>query len=471
MTRRKTAFQVTSTTGCSCVLLSGNIKSDSGKPLLVKTINSWAGIRLCKGADSDVIDSVIEKKYLLASWRKINVLIIDEVSMMSCKVFTVIESIARLARGSSRPFGGIQVVFVGDFLQLPPIADPSDAASGMFAFQAPRWLDVVSRTNHIELTTIFRQNDNVFREILNEIRMDNLSEKNKTILEGRVGVRYSAEEHNGIMPIRIMSTRMEVRRENSIQYNLVTGKEFVFESAYSTTRKTYTENDAVFTFEDAKKCAYICAANSHSQSQMEMEIANLKNSVPVEETIELKKGVPVMILVNLDIEHSISNGTLGVVAEISSNNVVTVLFKNGITRQILPYVWQNAQYPCICVSQLPLTLAYASSIHKQQGATIEMARINLGKSIFEDSQIYVALSRVTSLEGLYLDAFDATKIKINQLVKEFYLQFPTIDASWQEQEQEQELELAQEQDQERARVLPRTELESTENIIVLSERK
>jgi ATP-dependent exoDNAse (exonuclease V) alpha subunit len=164
----------------------------------------------------------------------------------------------------------------------------------------------------------------------------------------------------------------------------------------------------------------------------------LEKSVSVEETIELKKGVPVMILVNLDIEHSISNGTPGVVAEISSINVVTVLFKNGITRQILPYVWQNAQYPCICVSQLPLTLVYASSIHKKQGATIEMARMNLGKIIFEDSQIYVGLSRVTSLEGLYLDAFDATKIKINRLVKEFYLQFPSLDVSWQEHEQAQQ---------------------------------
>jgi PIF1-like helicase len=166
----------------SCVLLSSNIKNESGKPQSVKTINSWAGIRLCQGPDIAIIDRVIGKKYLLASWRKIDVLIIDEVSMMSCKVFTIIETIARLVRNSSQPFGGIQLVLMGDFLQLPPIADLLDIATGMFAFQAPRWLDVVPWANHIELKTIFRQTDDVFREILNEIGMDKLSEKNKIIL-------------------------------------------------------------------------------------------------------------------------------------------------------------------------------------------------------------------------------------------------------------------------------------------------
>jgi ATP-dependent DNA helicase PIF1 len=93
---------------------------------------------------------------------------------------------------------------------------------------------------------------------------------------------------------------------------------------------------------------------------------------------------------------------------------------------IMPYIWQSPEYPCITISQLPLTLSYASSIHKQQGTTIDIARMSLGYNIFEDSQIYVALSRITSLDGLYLDSFHAQKITVNKKAKEFYEKFTIV---------------------------------------------
>lgn len=423
MTKNKMKFQVTSTTGCSCVLLSNNIKIEEGKQLSVKTINSWSGIKLCNGPDDIIIEKVLGNYFAKKSWKQINILIIDEVSMMSCKIFTILENIARLARNNNRPFGGMQVILLGDFLQLPPIADSADIESGMFAFESTKWRQVIPLQNHIELKTIFRQTDNVFREILNEIRIGHLSPKNNDILQNRVGIVYNPEEHNGIIPIRIMSTRAEVNRENIQEYNKIKGKEHIFQSKNAMDRKTYADNEKPFSLIDIEICAKL------TQQQKEMELNRLKSLIPINETIELKIGVPVMILVNLDIENSISNGSLGMVVDIVSN-IPIIQFKNGKKRAIGPHVWQNPDAPCITITQLPLVLAYASTIHKQQGASIDFARMNLGKSIFEVSQIYVALSRVTSLQGLFLDAFDPSKIKVNTVVTNFYKQFPNIQGKY-----------------------------------------
>ena len=133
----KRKFQVTSTTGCSSVLLSNNIQID-GKNLPVKTINAFSGIRLCKGINSVIVDNVVKNKFLTKAWRQIRVLIIDEVSMMSCKMFNVLDSIAKLTRKNGLPFGGIQLVLLGDFLQLPPIPDITDLETSKFCSTSNR---------------------------------------------------------------------------------------------------------------------------------------------------------------------------------------------------------------------------------------------------------------------------------------------------------------------------------------------
>jgi ATP-dependent DNA helicase PIF1 len=136
------AFQVTSTTGCSSVLLSNSIKIN-GKNLLVRTINSWSGVKLCKGDNKSIVDNTINNRYTVKSWRKIKTLIIDEVSMMSCKMFDVLVSIARSSRGNNKSFGGIQLILLGDYLQLPPIPDLSDIDTSKFAFESKEWYNVI----------------------------------------------------------------------------------------------------------------------------------------------------------------------------------------------------------------------------------------------------------------------------------------------------------------------------------------
>lgn len=411
------AFQVTSTTGCSSVLLSNSIKIH-GKNLPVRTINSWSGVKLCKGDNKSIVDSVVNNRFTVDAWRKVKTLIIDEVSMMSCKMFNILVSIARLSKVNNSSFGGIQLVLVGDYLQLPPVPDPLDVESSKFAFESNEWYNVICLENHIELKTIYRQKDESLKRILNEVRIGELSESNKAILQSLVGRKYNAEENNGIIPIQILPTRKGVLEVNTTEYDKVIGVEYKFKSSVDSNYRTYIENGAPI------GSHIIAEYKKMSKQSVNFHINDLKSNIPVDECILLKVGVPVMMLVNLDLEQGISNGSQGVV--VSFDIFPIVMFGNGIKRKIIPYMWQSSDIPCITISQLPLTLSYASSIHKQQGTTIDIARMSLGFSIFEDSQIYVALSRITSLDGLYLDSFHAKKISVNKKAKEFYDKFSKV---------------------------------------------
>ena len=192
--------QVTSTTGCSSILLSNNIRI-GGRPIIVKTIHSWSGIRLAKGSKEDIIKLVQKNKRVVKEWKRIKTLIIDEVSMMSYKIFDVLETLARTLRKNDRPFGGIQIICLGDFFQLPPVGDYNDPATSAFCFEAPAWTRVFSLENHIELTTIFRQTNPVYQRILNEVRIGQLSEESKKTLEERVGLTYDSANHGGVIPM------------------------------------------------------------------------------------------------------------------------------------------------------------------------------------------------------------------------------------------------------------------------------
>ena len=415
-------YQVTSTTGCSSVLLSNNIQVN-GHNVNVKTIHSFSGIKLCKGENDTIVDNVVKNFYLAKRWRQTNVLIIDEISMMSCKMFNVIEAIARGTRRNSFPFGKIQIILLGDFLQLPPIEDINDPETAKFCFESEEWYKTIPLQNLIELKTIFRQKDEIFRNILCEIRIGEISKMNEDILKSLVNKKYDVESNFGIIPLQILPTRNEVAIVNQSHYNKIIGPEYIFHHIIKTNVTLFTDGKSIPS-EILKK------SNTLNKNSLEIEIKNLQNNIPVEDTISLKKGVHIMILFNLDVENSICNGTLGIVCnftKIGDINVPIVRFGNGTEKIIGFHTWQHSDYPTITISQIPLTLAYASSIHKQQGSSISMARMNLGKSIFEDSQIYVALSRMTSLEGLYLDSFESSKITVNKKAKDFYLTFPITD--------------------------------------------
>ena len=147
-----------------------------------------------------------------------------------------------------------------------------------------------------------------------------------------------------------------------------------------------------------------------------------------EKELILKQGAQVMCIANIDLESGICNGSTGIIIDFrvdtsSKSQHPIVKFSNGITRIIEPHVWVSDNYPGFQIPQYPLILAWAVTIHKSQGATLESAEIDVGNSVFAPGQTYVALSRVKSLDGLYLRSFNHTKIKTVQKVNDFYEQF------------------------------------------------
>jgi len=167
-----------------------------------------------------------------------------------------------------------------------------------------------------------------------------------------------------------------------------------------------------------------------STPEVEYEIQNLVNTSSYQENLSLKKGAVVMCTTNLDMENGICNGSQGIVTNIintSTGPLPEVKFSNGFTRVIPVKYRQSDEYPTLAIGQIPLCLAWALTIHKIQGATLKMAEIDVGNTIFEYGQTYVALSRVQSLDGLYLSAFHSHRIKANPRVIAFYQRLPEID--------------------------------------------
>jgi ATP-dependent DNA helicase PIF1 len=408
-------IQVCALTGCATVLLQCG----------ARTIHSWSGIRLAKGDSDRIIEGVLKNKAARSTWKKTNILIIDEISMMSKKILEILNSVGKMIRRSTRPFGGIQVVFTGDFFQLPPVGDEEDPDTAAFCFETPVWCELFKPDQHVQLTTMFRQQDPVYIRILEQIRKGELSEEYADILRTYVNRAY---DPNGMIPTKLFPIRSKVDYINSMMFAKLDEDEYEFEFTSNTQCALNMDNGKPLSLE------HIQRGKQLSQKEMEYEVDSLVNNTRCSRILRLKRGASVLCMVNLDMDQGICNGAQGIVTRIDDSDAVTkieVLFSNGIRKQIEPHIWQSEEYPTITIKQYPLCLAWALTIHKIQGATLAMAEIDIGQSIFEYGQTYVALSRVQSLEGLYLSAFQPNRVRANPKVIEFYESLPKRDlTSW-----------------------------------------
>ena len=411
-------YQVCALTGCAAVLLQCN----------AKTIHSWSGIKLGKGAKDQIVYRIMRNATLAKAWRNIQVLVVDEVSMMSFKMFELLDEIGRTIRKSPLPFGGIQLVFTGDFFQLPPIPDAGDPFTASFCFESPRWALTFPLESCIELKTMFRQTDPVYIEILKQIRQGYIDVEYADMLHKCVKRGYNPEKYGGCTPTKLFPVRSKVDAVNNAMFLKLDGPEHVFEYTYSKNNATYLDNGKLLSAEDTLKC------NRLTQKDIEIETDALLMTIQTAKTVSLKKGAVVMCTTNISIEDGICNGSQGVVIDFveSSNRecagmlVPLVKFSNGRIMRISPQQRQSVDFPSISVSQIPLCLAWALTIHKIQGATLHMADIDIGRTIFEYGQTYVALSRIRSLDGLFLSEFYPQRIKANPTVIAFYESFPDI---------------------------------------------
>lgn len=401
------SIQVTALTGCAAILLGNS----------AKTIHSWSGIKTCRGENNAIIEQIIKNKKAMKNWKSTKILIIDEVSMMSSKMFDVLNNTGKIIRNNDKPFGGIQIVLTGDFYQLPPIETAGDPESGKFCFESIEWKKIFSYENHVVLTKIFRQNDEVYINILNEIRKGELSEDNAKLLSGYVNRTYDKEAHNGVSLTKLYPIKNSVDFINNSMFNALECESKSYNmlidtntAIYNTTKKPIEEG----VLEICKKA---------SKYEIDTEINFLKNNTPCVETLQLKLGATVMCTANLDIENGICNGSQGIIIDFVDKSP-KVRFANNIVMTLDYHVWQSEKYPTISIRQYPLILAWALTIHKIQGTTLQMAEMDIGRDVFAYGQTYVALSRIRSLEGLYLSCFDPKKVKANPKVKEFYESIP-----------------------------------------------
>jgi ATP-dependent DNA helicase PIF1 len=380
--------QVCALTGCAAVLLNCQ----------AKTVHSWAGIGLANGQSDFIVKRVVTNKYKAANWKKIDVLIIDEVSMMSQKIFEILDSIGQKVRKDTRPFGGLQVIFSGDFYQLPPVDDRQndDPSASAFCFESPQWSGAFPVV--VQLKKIFRQTDEVYTGILNQIRVGKLFKSALETLTPHIG-KVLPET---FVPTILLPRRREAELINAAELEKLPGEKKIYNLTHAETLPDKVQ--------------------THITPELrEMEYTFLKNNIMADKEIVLKKGAQVMCIANIDMESAepIVNGSQGIIIDFVGN-LPLVQFNSGARRTVGFHTWNSESHPSIGVKQIPLIYAWAITIHKAQGVSLDMAQIDAGSNIFECGQTYVALSRIKSLEGLYLTDFNPQKIKVNKKVQEYY---------------------------------------------------
>jgi ATP-dependent DNA helicase PIF1 len=394
-------LQVCALTGCAAILLQCK----------AKTIHSFAGICLSNGTVDEVIRKVITNKYKTKNWTGIDILIIDEVSMMSAKLFDILDHIGRRTRKRlDKPFGGIQVVFSGDFYQLPPVGTYGQPDTSAFCFESENWTKTFDAI--ILLKTIFRQRDPDYTTILNQVRVGKLYKTSYEKLLEHVNKPFptSTTSIETFKPTILLPRRKDAELINAQELEKLTSES-----------KIYRISQAVVVPQGALASIQQQANANFSQEQKESEYTFLASNIMADKEIVLKIGAQVMCIANIDMESSdqVVNGSQGVVVAFIGELPV-VQFNNGPRRTVGYHVWASEAIPTIGVKQMPLIYAWAITIHKAQGVSLDMAQIDAGSNIFECGQTYVALSRVKSLAGLYLTDLNPQRIKVNTKVHDYY---------------------------------------------------
>lgn len=395
LTMRHRTVQVCALTGCAALLLRCR----------ARTVHSFAGIGLGRGSITEILARLLKNPYRVKLWKSVDVLIVDEISMMSKKLFDTLDQIGRRVRKTPhRAFGGIQLIFSGDFYQLAPVESPDDPDTGRFCFESERFMSTWDTT--VELRTIFRQQaDRVFGDLLNRVRVGVVIEEDAQLLESRVGRTVAPED---VQPTRLVPKRVQADTINRQNLAHLPEPSVAFEAEIHT--------NLPITDTDLRGRRQGITAKA-----IEMEVEALRNQIPCESTIHLRIGAQVMCVVNLE-AHGLCNGSQGVVQGFTTDSPVRpiIRFRNGAEIPMMPYIWASEHVPGVGISQIPLILAWGLTIHKAQGATLDCAEIDAGGSIFDFGQTYVALSRVRTIDGLYLQSFDAKRIHAHPKVVEFY---------------------------------------------------
>lgn len=357
-------YGLTATTGTAAVLIGG------------QTINSFLGIGLGSGKISDIIKNIISNKSIYNRILKLDVLIIDEISMLDDALFDKISNVLSDIKSNvdkklaDVPFGGIQMIFVGDFCQLAPV-------KGLYCFLSKLWdkLDM----DIIILDELVRQSgDILFQKILSIVRKGKCTDNIITVLERLKTTQFS----ENIIPTKLYPINEDVDKINNIEIQKLKDKGNL-SVMYKTT------------------CSYGYEKTASKYN------------------VELTEKAQVIITRNIDISNGLVNGTRGVIKYLGSEYVI-IQDVNNNTHAINYYKDIINKKKATYILHMPIRTCYALSIHKSQGMTIDAVELDLGANIFAYGQTYTALSRAKSLKSIKIINVEKTSFKINPYVKKFY---------------------------------------------------
>ncbi|CEH15928.1 related to pif1-dna helicase involved in mitochondrial dna repair and telomere length control [Ceraceosorus bombacis] len=413
------------------------------------TLHSFAGIGLGTDPTPVLVTKIKRNRKAAGRWLRTKVLIIDEVSMIDPALFDKLEEVARAMRKSPRSFGGIQIVVTGDFFQLPPVAKKGEATR--FAFEAQKWDEAI--THKVNLTQVFRQKDETFIQMLNEMRFGRMSED--TIKRFRQLDRRP-QAQVGITPTDLFPMRHEVERANTGRLDALRQPSKAFraldggslpETERARILDSFLAPQVVYLKVNAqvmliKNTDDVLVNGSIGKITGFMDLSEYKSRISAGQDLTKTKKDGSVDLVKDEIAEStefkgaIKPGAAGSVAGDRSRStspvktpapgqqfpLVNFVVPGGVRAElVIPETWKNEDSMGTVLAsrtQVPLILAWAMSIHKAQGQTISCCKVDLTKT-FEKGQAYVAISRATSLEGLQVVGFKPEAVKAHDRVIEW----------------------------------------------------
>ena len=375
----KKKLTITSTTGIAAVNVKG------------QTLHSWAGVGLCRNTVYNTVEKIKKRPTQYRQIMNCKILAVDEISMLNIEAFEYINEVLREVRECNDPFGGIQVFFIGDFFQLPPVEKEGEIRH--YCFDSPVW-DKLGLKN-VVLKKNYRQNEENFITALAHMRENCLEVEDIELLKTRCVENEDADI------LHIFSTNEEANRYNFAKFNMIDEPVKLF----------YAE-DGVY-----RGSKLVTEGFTESENYI-LEI--FSKNCRAEKEIALKLGARIMLLVNMDFNKGLINGACGVIQGFNQDTIC-IKFDNGVVSNIPKHKFEYYYNERVVAErmQYPLKLAYGITIHKSQGMTLDRLVVDCAR-IFERGQSYVAMSRVKTLEGLYLKNFEPEKVLVDNRVAEFY---------------------------------------------------